>query len=83
MVIDVVRVRRQSGRSVSLSSIVGVHEPRLAGPTIHEIGLPESGYSPPTPYAAKEPTASVIGSDQFFSRPCKSPATRMNASDPG
>ena len=37
---------------VASGSIAGLHERRLAGSTIHEIGLPESGYSPPAPHAA-------------------------------
>jgi hypothetical protein len=35
----------------SYGSFAGLHERRLAGSTIHEIGLPESGYLPPAPYA--------------------------------
>ena len=41
--------------NVSRGSITGLHERRLAGSTIHEIGLPESGYSPPAPHAALRP----------------------------
>ena len=37
---------------VCIGSIAGLHERRVAGSTIHEIGLPESGYPPPAPYAA-------------------------------
>ncbi len=40
---------------VCRGSIAGLHERRLAGSTIHEIGLPESGSSPPAPYAAQPP----------------------------
>jgi len=33
-------------------STAGQHEQRLAGATAHEVGPPESGRSPPAPYAA-------------------------------
>ena len=33
-------------------STASPHEQRLAGSTAHEIGLPQSGRSPPAPYAA-------------------------------
>jgi len=37
---------------VADGSIGALYERRLAGSTIHETGLPESGCSPPAPYAA-------------------------------
>lgn len=40
---------------VADGSIGALYERRLAGSTIHETGLPESGCSPPAPYAA-DPT---------------------------
>ena len=34
-------------------SVAGLREQRLTGSAIHETGLPESGRSPPAPYAAE------------------------------
>ena len=61
-------------------SVAGLHEQRLIGYAVHATGLPETGYSPPAPFAAMPPVkrrkrTAARGRGRIYVNPVSVPQT--------